>query len=727
MDRVSLRLEFGAMETPMTTPTTEFQRRLLQVQRLRTEALYAVHAADRAFVLKGWEDPVYVGAREALDDVLVALAEAKWTFGRLDGTYLGFAAPHADKRQAMLDAEAGFLAVVEACGSIKKACEQGRVPARMGGPVLELRNEVLFASGIPQVPTICPIVVLQGASRDMGRQYVEQVIEIYGAWIFQQQAAAAFNAKELEEISKWTEQLLKYTPEIEAFALGMCEGAARSGLPLSREQALAIWTGKQPPAKDPRPMAFALNSESGDDSRVTAAYLGVAASTPTDSDMCSGICAWGRGTSDGSLVAGSSTDHDCTFMATIVAFPDEGFPFIYTPFSANGSVPVLGNFHFGGHPGMNGAGLAYVHHAGANTGEPMSEWGYGVRRGPTTLHALQFCSSAAAALEQEQRYPVGDAGISLGTAGGLYADRHFGCAVEARPGAPDSRNPIVRTHSYDALGNSYDFLYANNNALAPQSAHLNVPPPGGYQYSLAGGWYTRDWAEINADPGPKAFRRHNTRSSEGRNRYAYRMMMQGYGRIDLSYMAMVYRQSGEVPEGSLADQRRSWEAGEPWNSSTAHRGNAFTALMKPSSADGIYCGCVGPANRAVQVRGPEHGYRYHDETNAFWELRLRGNPKAVAAAALEQAQVDLAEARRLADAAGAAHAGAHMFAKWLAQSTEHLRQAQQLHAQAYSTKDDSNLAVISRCLRAGTRAQVRARQVIEALNPPADSPSRLPR
>lgn len=102
-----------------------------------------------------------------------------------------------------------------------------------------------------------------------------------------------------------------------------------------------------------------------------------------------------------------------------MAFPDEGIPFIFTPFSANGSIPVLGNFHMDDHPVMNASGLAYVHHGGANTGELADQWGYGVRRGPATFHALQFAADAMSAL---QRFPVGDAGISLGTVGGMFAD-----------------------------------------------------------------------------------------------------------------------------------------------------------------------------------------------------------------------------------------------------------------------------------------------------------------
>ncbi len=48
--------------------------------------------------------------------------------------------------------------------------------------------EILFADDVPLVPTICPVVVLEGSDFDMGRQYARQIIEIYGPWGFAQQA-----------------------------------------------------------------------------------------------------------------------------------------------------------------------------------------------------------------------------------------------------------------------------------------------------------------------------------------------------------------------------------------------------------------------------------------------------------------------------------------------------------------------------------------------------------
>lgn len=689
---------------------------LAQAQQLRTQALFAVYNANRSFVEKGWGDPAHIAGREALDSVLIGLAQAKWTLGQADGTYREFAPEAPSVPAAVAQATQGFERAISACARIRQACDAGRLPPAMERPELLRSAEIQFAGNTPLVPNVSPVVVLQGSNEEMGAQYAQQVIDIYGVWIFTQQARRTFTETEALEISRWDAELQRLTPEVLAFAAGMARGCTEAGLPMSRQQAVAIWTGIRPPAREARPMAFA-QMDGDSDARITAAYLGVSDQTLSkETDMCSGICAWGRATADGSLIAGSSTDHDCTFQATIVAFPDEGHPFIYTPFSANGSIPVLGNFHMAGHPGMNAAGLAYVHHGGANTGEPQAQWGYGVRRGPATFHLLQFASDAADARKRLQAFPVGDAGISLGTVGGLFADAQQGFSLESRPGAPNSPHPIVREHSMDVLGQTFDFLYANNNAMAPESGHLNCPPETGYRYTVAGGWFTLDWNAIQSEPGPKAFRRLNTRSSEGRNRYAYRRMMERYGQIDLEYMKAVYRQGGDMPPGTLEQIQRLWQAGTPWNSSTAHRGNAFTAVMRPQCGEGgRYLGCIGPAHRGVQARGPEHGYHYVDETNTFSEIELRRSPEAVLEAALELAHERCQQGRTALKQLGTKHPAFTLFSNWLGEANHALVGLSVTGAMDPSAPRTRQLARIATTLRSTVRAQVRATQVTEAI------------
>ncbi|MDI4234130.1 hypothetical protein OZ411_15050 [Bradyrhizobium sp. Arg237L] len=703
----------------MSHPKTENEIDRQAVQNVRTLAHYAIHFANRELVKRDWRDPVYVAARAALEEVALDLHRAKWLFGRIDGTYLDFAAP-AIAADDLVRAHSGFNDVISRAKEIAEACRAEQVIALQKSKADRTRRgEIVFADDVPVVPTICPIVVLQGTNRDMGRQYAQQIIEIYGSWIFARQATRSFSADERAEMSRWEAELAKYMPEILEFAAGWAEGASLSGVPMTYEQVLAIWTGTRPFSTEVRPMAF--SQADAHEEGITAAYLGVAVgpdkSVAEAADMCSGVCAWGSATVDGKLVAASTTDHDCTYQATIVAFPDRGNSFIYTPFSANGSIPILGRFFMGGHPGMNSKGVAYIHHGGANTGEPFSEWGYGVRRGPSTFHILQFAETADQARDMQLGWPVGDTAISLGTAGGLFADAKYGFSLEARSGSPDAPNPIVREATYDALGNSFEFLYANNNALSPRSGHLNAAPKQGYSYSLAGGWFTFDPAVIHSEPGGVAFRRLNTKNSEGRNRFHYRTMMAGYGRIDLEYMTALYRTGGAIPEGDFEAVCARWNAGEQWDCSPAHRSNAFTVVMRPDENNaGVYRGCVGPAARDLNCRDPGHGYYYHDETNAFWELILAASPQAVLANAEQKAAEDIQQATQALEGFDGCDAGKSELQRLLEEARDELAGGKKIALEA--SDRDQQLSLLSRKLRAATRAQVRASQVRDAVHPP---------
>ncbi|QRG06241.1 hypothetical protein EZH22_25260 [Xanthobacter dioxanivorans] len=694
------------------------------LQQLRSQAHYAVLKANKALVLRGWDDPVYVAGRQALDQVMVLLNQAKWGLGRIDGTYADFQS--SDTRAVPAEAVAdGFETVRTHAEKIAAACLEGRPPEGLRGPALESHGaEILFAGEVPLVPTICPVVVLAGSNRDMGRQYARQVIEIYGEWIFRHQAQRSFGADEASEIAKWEEQLARHAPDILDFVRGWAEGASDSGVPMSYQQVLAIWTGTLPPSNKVRPMALALTDAHNNVS--TAAYLGVSAAVLDHDDMCSGACAWGEGTPHGKLVAGATTDHDCTFQATIIAYPESGNSFIYTPFSVNGSIPVLGRFFMAGHPGMNSRGLAYVHHGGANTGEPREEWGYGLRRGSATFHLLQFAATAAEARDIQIGWPVGDTAISLGTVGGLFADAGYGCSIEARPGSPHAPAPIIREATYDALGRGYSFLYATNNAIDPRSRWLNAAPAEGCLYNLAGGWHTFDPKAIFSGDAGEAFRRLSSKNSEGRNRQFYASFMAGYGRIDATYMMAVYRHSGAIPHGDYDEVCAEWHKGAQWNCSAAHRANAFTVVMEPDAVGtGKYHACVGPANRAVACRDPGHGYYYFDETNAFWTLTLAATPEEVAQDAGKTARSEIGRADRMFEGLSRDFAGRTLLGGYLDLAKAALKEAEALSAGMDLTDRDARLARLAKMTRCFTRAQVRARQVIEAIQPPPTDPKTL--
>ena len=690
----------------------------------REDAQLAIHIANRFMGHYVWHSPVRTAAKRALDASMIDLYKAKWLLGRRDGTYTDFVAPSLAPELGAISS--GFIDATKRAVTVAYACMKGETVSTPKALMLESKDtEILFAGETPLVPSICPVVILSGTNYEMGRQYAKQVVQIYGSWIFDRVARREINEKDRSVLAQWIFQLQGAMPEVIEFAEGWSEGAQACGIPMTREHAIMIWTGIRPPST--RTMMFGEDLDVTSDQGVRS-YLGgnagrMAAIGETN-DMCSGVCAWGAATVDGRLVAGSTTDHECTFQATIVAYPTKGNNFIYTPFSVNGSTPVLGRQFMAGHPGFNNRGVAYVHHGGASLdgsssgGGPLEEWGYGVRRGAATFHALQFANTAMEAKEMMLNLPVGDPGAVLGTAGGMFADAQYGVVMEKRDGCPDRPRPILREATYDRDGTSYDFLYANNNALSPDIGATGAPHEVNYQYTVEGGWHILRPEDACTENPALIGARMSTKNSAGRNRYMHEMMLSKYGKIDLGYIKAIYRLSGSMPNGKYEDVADEWRRGQEWQVSSAHRGNAFTALMEPSAVNpGAYHACIGPAARFLQVREPSHGYYYYDETNTFWTLRLAETPTRLMDLAEEEAAVCIEQAQGLIKLLALDHPGRSLMDSLLQQSRSALVECRKhcVSTEMGSSLSDQALADIAFRTRAFTRAQVRATQVIETL------------
>jgi len=437
-------------------------------------------------------------------------------------------------------------------------------------------------------------------------------------------------------------------------------------------------------------------------------------------EMCSGCCAWGSATVDGTLITGSTTDHDCTFQATIAAFPDTGYSFIYTPFSVTGFIPNIGQYYFAGHPGMNNQGLAYVHHGGGlHALEPSDERGYGLRRGASTFHNLRFANSATQAYENELSWPIGDVGSILGSVGGFYADKSGAYVLEGRIGAEGSHDPVVRHKAIEG-DQSYDFLYANNNSVHPRSSKGFLPPEEGYQHDSVEGWFANQpFSAYPASNAPGIAVALSTKSSQGRNRYMFEALKGRNGTVDLSEMVAIFRtgapdrvDASGVPL-THAQKEVAWASGAEWPSSTTHRLNAFTAVMAPDRGDqGLYLGCVGPGSGRALMHTPGHGYSYYDEPNEFWQIRLAATPCEMAETAeglaeelmaKTDAAIRISRLRLLPDALAMLEAVRDNAANDLEKAKGELPAAH------------GNVATIARALRGYTRAQVRAQQILREL------------
>jgi hypothetical protein len=688
----------------MTHPTDEVTSTLAA----ETRSHYQLSDAHRLLSQHDVEEQVYWKNWDVFQQAILSQWKARWALHQVTGTYWGVTA-RQDSMEPLRQAQREFDHVSQLVGQMANGIT-GRTDSRPAA-TLASRGEIVFADGVPIIPSICPVVILHGSSTEMGYQYAQQIIEIYGSWIMQELACKPVDR---EIMGRWEEPLRHHAPELIDMAKGWAAGATDAGVPMDYWHALAIWSGRYAPAKSPA-FVWGHPDEAAGLHPAFRSY-NPAAHIPS---RCSGVCAWGEASADGKLVTGGSHDGDFCFQATIVAFPDDGNNFIFTPFAATGFLQGFGEQWMHGFPGINSQGLAYVHHAGgAPLGEPASQWGYGLKRGATVFHCLRYANNARDALKLEMSFPVGDAGVINGSPGGFYADSTYAYALEGRPGAPNCKEPFLREYSFDSQGNRYAVLYANNNAISPRSTQSWCPPPQGYRYGAVEGYYAWDENEVFAQPSQTIGFRAVTKSSAIRNRYAFEMLKRRYGKIDLDYLFAMYRTSAPRRPGSHSDHLRDWRTGAPWTGSIAHRMNNFVAFTKPE--EGLYYGCVGPAERHVSPLGNRatHGFYLYDETNSFWQLRLGTGPREVAQAALEHAETLIRESTDVLSSMSASHGARNAIAAYHAQAESELHQGRKaLHAAAEIAGRTASAAAFAKAVRHLTRSHVRANQVMNVVRP----------
>ena len=204
-------------------------------------------------------------------------------------------------------------------------------------------------------------------------------------------------------------------------------------------------------------------------------------------------------------------------------------------------------------------------------------------------------------------------------------------------------------------------------------------------------------------------------NSADRNLYMFNMLDSGKGRIDPEYMKMMYRIGGKLPEGPFDKIVKDYQKTGDWGEvTTAHASNAITTVMKPS--DGLFSLCTGPAKAGMKPLLPGSILPIYRETNAFFEIKLEETPEDMLRYTRDQAQLFISQAEELYDTASFNENTMKMLKSYLIM-------AQGAYSEGLSK--GSELYDTARAIRAFTRAQVRARQVINAINPPPSSPNDL--
>lgn len=561
-------------------------------------------------------------------------------------------------------------------------------------PEIAKQNEIYMYHDVPLVPEITPIVILEGDSFAMGYQYAEQLVEIYGEWMIERHSKRLFTEQELQELLKWEAVHKKYTPEVLEFAKGWARYAIDHGYDLSYEHVIDLWVGHKPPTDS------YLNAESGIPDLPPLA--------------CSALAAWSTATQDGALIVGATGDHDMSYQITIVMYPDDGSPLIFTPFEATGTLPTVGPNWFFGHPGMNKAGLAYVHHGGGpKMLEPRSFWGYGIRRGASVFHNLRYLKNAEEVKQQELNWPIGDIGYGdQATVGGFYADKDYGYIIESR------KEPVCIREA--GILNEDDYLFSNNSVMHPDaiksewmskiSELMTWDKLGGWRPKKPTGmtkslgmifkWFT---GRLKSDELMSRGMMFSYWNSYKRNVFLNTLARNNFGNLTTDAIKAIYRTSGTMPQGDFKTSKKRYVRDGSWGQiSAAHASNALVVVMKPD--EGLYSLCTGPAIRGAASISPDLAISIWNERNSFWDIRLLDTPAQM----VESARV---LAKKLADEA------CDIAIKNIVKNQPLLVYKQlQAAIQEASAVGDEKLNKLIRCY---TRMHVLARQFINFFNEPS--------
>ena len=141
--------------------------------------------------------------------------------------------------------------------------------------------------------------------------------------------------------------------------------------------------------------------------------------------------------------------------------------------------------------------------------------------------------------------------------------------------------------------------------------------------------------------------------------------------------------------------------------------------MQPERGNnGRYALCVGTARRGLPPHSPNGATPIFGETNAFWELRPGTSPSELAVSSRQTAQHDVQRAQESLAQLNDADPAFTCLQILLGSAQYELINGEASYAAAQTSNEVETWA---KAIRAYTRAQVRDRQVRQALSPITDT------
>jgi len=541
--------------------------------------------------------------------------------------------------------------------------------------LLAQEYEIPYAGEVPLVPSVRPVIVLQGSDYEMGYQHTQQIIQIFGKYYLDGAAKVKRGKKNLAIIKKSEEYIKKYTPWIIDYVKGMTDAAKDADIPMTYNQMLTHFTSTS-------------NSQPED-----------------EESECSGWAVWGSATKDGNLICGGSGDHEIRvgskyryrYEVITMFFPESGNNFVLSPPSGGA-----------GHPGMNNKGVCYAHHG--TTGyydrymkPELENSGEGVPRIFLLLHVLRFATTAEEAKDITLSIPNPG-----GRQGGLWADVNGNALV-----IENRDNPRVIRRPGDH--GERDFIFATNNLFSEELKGCYNPPPG---------------QKVIFFPHVGYLGTEGSLSSIGRNIGLWNLFHNYHGEIDLDFGKMMWRFQGPpLPYATIDEAVEDYERSQAkhWNAHICQTGNSMVGILQPDDGDdGILHVSHGCAARGVNSPTYSGGVVVRlRPTYTFFELKLASNPTNVSRAAQTRARYDLWNAYQELMKIDYSDVRYAPLDEILNQAVIEWQKGWFYTDEAGETKEKEAVIKRAKAIRCYTRCQCYARQVYNSLVPPATCPEDL--
>jgi len=391
---------------------------------------------------------------------------------------------------------------------------------------------------------------------------------------------------------------------------------------------------------------------------------------------CSVCSAWGTATKNRRLIGLDTLDGggEAYYGVILVVFPETG----------NNYICGAQAGEIGDHFLMNNKGFFLGNSGGGGSPRPEDE-NYGIGWACSLPYIVRFADNAVQARDMIMKWTIN------------VPENFFFVDVHGNAFVVEKTSALQAVRESGDFGER-DFLYSTNNYLHEK---MRLTKEGGF-IDGHGGY------GVYAAPRCQTF---------------WDMLHNYHGQVDVEFMKMILRFPGNPPP---------YPPAEGWNAKICRPTNNWVSVLEPALGDtGIAHICTGPAGRVIHSSTNFFGnpmrsnYQYIDGTHTFFQLMLKDNPRAVTEQAKRDAKLGLAKAYKVFMQVTPMDAGYAVCKKMHDRAnTEYYRGNLALNRASLAEGREA-IKLFSRAATAYTRCQARAEELVEALVPPATSPSDL--